>query len=70
MRFDTADRYVYVSDLSGHYIAVYETSGQFVAAFGRGGNEEGEFLGLRGINTCVDGFIHICDSGNNRIQSF
>ena len=24
------DKYVYVSDKSGHYIVVYETSGQFV----------------------------------------
>ena len=65
-----ADRYVYVSDLSGHYIAIYDTSGQFVAAFGRDGTKEGEFQGLRVINTCVDVFIHVCDSGNNRIQSF
>ena len=60
----------YVFDLSGHYIAIYETSGKFVAAFGKDGNEDGEFQGLRGINTCVDGFIHVCDSGNNSMKSF
>ena len=65
-----ADKYVYVSDISGHCIVVYETSGQFVTSFGRRGCNEGEFHGPRCINSCVDGFIHVCDWGNNRVQIF
>ena len=65
-----ADKYVYVSDLSGHCIVVYETSGQFVTSFGRPGREEGEFRGPFCITSCVDGFIHICDCLNNRVQIF
>ena len=64
------DKYVYVSDYSGHCIVVYETSGQFVTSFGRCGHEEGEFYGPRCITSCADGFIHVCDFGNSRVQIF
>ena len=64
------DKYVYVSDISGDCIAVYETSGQFVTSFGRFGRNEGEFHGPRCITSCADGFIHVCDSGNDRVQIF
>ena len=65
-----AGKYVYVSDLSGHCIVVYETSGQFVTSFGRYGEEEGEFHSPFCITSCVDGFIHVCDFLNNRVQIF
>ena len=64
------DKYVYVSDFSGDYIVVYETSGQFVTSFGRSGCNEGEFLGPRCITSCADGFIHVCDHVNKRVQIF
>ena len=56
-----ADKYVYVSDVSGHCNVVYETSGQFVTSFGRRGQNEGEFYSPYSITSCVDGFIHVCD---------
>ena len=65
-----ADKYVYVSDFNGDCIVVYETSGQFVTSFGRPGQEEGEFRGPFCITSCVDGFIHVCDCWNNRVQIF
>ena len=65
-----ADKYVYVSDLSGHCIVVYETSGQFVTSFGRPGRKEGEFYNPFCITSCADGFIHVCDCHNNRVQIF
>ena len=65
-----ADKYVYVSDISGDCIVVYETSGQFVTSFGRRGRNEGEFQYPRCITSCADGFIHVCDYGNNRVQVF
>ena len=64
------DNFVYVSDFSGHCIVVYETSGQFVTSFGRCGHEEGEFGGPYCITSCADGFVHVCDLGNNRVQIF
>ena len=63
-----ADKYVYVSDFSGNCIVVYETSGQYVTSFGRPGQHEGEFRRPFCITSCVDGFIHVCDHGNDRVQ--
>ena len=66
-----ADKYVYVSDVNGQRIVVfYKTSGQFVTSFGRPGQNEGEFRGPYCITSCVDGYIHVCDSRNNRVQIF
>ena len=65
-----ADKYVYVSDTSGHCIVVYETSGQSVTSFGGRGENEGEFDRPYCITSCVDGFIHVCDYLNNRVHIF
>ena len=65
-----ADKYVYISDLRGNCIVVYETSGQFVTSFGRRGENEGEFISPFCITSCVDGFIHVCDCLNDRVQIF
>ena len=63
-----ADKFVYVSDYSGDCILVYETSGQFVTKFGRPGCKEGELYSPYCITSCTDGFIHVCDYYNNRVQ--
>ena len=65
-----ANKHVCVSDYSGHCIVVYETSGKFVTRFGGHGQKEGELYYPRCITSCVDGFIHVCDSANNRVQIF
>ena len=65
-----SDKYVYISDYGGNCIVVYETSGQFVTSFGRRGKNEGEFDRPFCITSCVDGFIHVCDHWNNRVQIF
>ena len=65
-----ADKYVYVSDFKLHRIAVYQTSGHFVTSFGRLGQGEGELSCPRCITSCANGYIHVCDCVNNRIQIF
>ena len=65
-----ADKHVYVSDYSCHCIVVYETSGKFVTRFGGWGQKEGELYHPRCITSCVDGFIHVCDYVNDRVQIF
>ena len=64
------DKYVYVSDFYGDCIVVYDTLGQFVTSFERPGRNEGEFRGPFCITSCADGFIHVCDTCNNRVQIF
>ena len=65
-----ADKFVYVSDNNSDCIVVYETSGQFVTKFGRFGRKEGELNRPFCITSCTDGFIHVCDWWNNRVQIF
>ena len=65
-----ADKYVYVSNFRDDCIVVYETSGQYVTSFGRPGQNEGQFLSPFCITSCVDGFIHVCDHVNDRVQIF
>ena len=64
------EKYVYVSDYGRNCIVVYETSGQFVTSFGRWGQKEGEFCSPYCITSSADGFIHVCDWCNNRVQIF
>ena len=65
-----ADKYVYVSDFCRDCVVVYDTSGQFVTSFGSYGKNKGEFRGPYCITSCVDGYIHVCDWLNNRVQIF
>ena len=65
-----ADKYVYISDHDSQCIVVYETSGQFVTSIGRRGQKEREFSWPYCITSCVDGFIHVCDWSNKRVQIF
>jgi hypothetical protein len=65
-----ADKFVYVSDACDDCIVVYETSGYFVTSFGRSGDKEGEFDDPYYITSCTDGFIYVCDCGNDRVQGF
>ena len=65
-----ANKHVYVSDCSDDCIVVYETSGRFVTRFGGWGQKEGELYYPGCITSCVDGFIHVCDWDNNRVQIF
>ena len=64
------DKYVYVSDHISCHIVVYDTSAQFVTSFGRRDHEKREFSGPYCITSCADGFIHVCDWGNKRVQIF
>jgi len=62
--------YVYVSDCRNHRIAVFQLSGEFLTFFGKEGRGRGEFRRPRGIVFDCDGFLHVCDWWNCRIQVF
>ena len=51
-------------------IVVYENSVQFITSFGRFGQNAGEFDNPCCITSCVDGYIHVCDYVNDRVQIF
>ena len=58
--------YVYVSELYNYCVSVFTTSGRFVRTIGRPGSG----LALRGVVVDTDGFVYVCDYGNNRVQIF
>ena len=64
------DKYVYVSDVKKHCILVYDTAGKFVTSLGKQCENDENFCSPYCITSTNDGFIHICDSWKNRIQTF
>ena len=63
-------QYVYVADVTGHCIHVFTTDGGYVTSFGQCGQKRGQFRWPSFIYVDEDGFIHITDMDNNRIQCF
>ena len=63
-------QYVYVSNYDNPNISVFTTQGQYVTSFGQGGKGEGEFNGPWGVCVDRDGFVYVCEYGNNRVQVF
>ena len=57
--------YVYITDWLCNCVSVFRKSGEFVHSFGRG-----ELNSPRGIAIDQDGFVFVCDSGNNCILVF
>ena len=62
--------YVYVTEYLNHCISVFRTSGEFVHSFGKKGSGRGELNNPYGIAIDQDGFVFVCDTGNNRVQVF
>ena len=62
--------YVYVSERLNHCVSVFTTSGRFVHTIGRRGSGPGELRGPLGVVVDTDGFVYVCDYGNNRVQIF
>ena len=70
---------IYIADGYGnHRVIVFDSSGKFLRQWGSPGSEPGQFgrFGARGGGHphCVrpgnDGFLYVCDRGQNRIQIF
>ena len=62
--------HVYISEYSNHSISVFSTDGDFITSFGKRGEERGELEKPHGITVDVDGFVYVCDNGNQRVQVF
>ena len=61
---------MYVAESRSSRVSVFHTLGQFVHSFGKRGTGRGELKGPRGIAIDEDGFVFVCDVGNNCIQVF
>ena len=62
--------YVYVTERWNYRVSVFCTSGEFAHYFGKTGSGRGELSVPYGIAIDQDGFVFVCDTGNNRIQVF
>lgn len=65
-----ADNYIYFSDFTHHYVVVHKISGEFVTSIGKYGHEKGTFNDPYSIASCSNGYIYVCDCGNDRVQIF
>ena len=65
------DRYIYVSNCGrNHSIVVFTTEGEYVTSFGKKGSKEGEFFSPTRLCIDKDGFLHVCEFSNRRLQVF
>ena len=63
-------QYVYVSDIRKNCVSVFTTAGVHVTSFGRSGIKEEDFSVPCYLYINKNGFLYVCDYGNNRIQCF
>ena len=68
--FDHRRRIFYVVEQQLGRVSVYTPNGEIIYSFCKEGNKEGELRSPMGIAIDGDGFVYVCDSGNNRIQVF
>lgn len=74
MRFpaflDVAGSEVYVADSNNHRIQVFDLNGGFLRKFGSNGAGPGQFNLPVAVEVAADGYVHVSDTYNNRIQKF
>uniref|UniRef100_A0A1X7UZM7 SMP-30/Gluconolactonase/LRE-like region domain-containing protein n=1 Tax=Amphimedon queenslandica TaxID=400682 RepID=A0A1X7UZM7_AMPQE len=58
---------VYVSEGGNYRISVFTSDGVFVSMFGRLGSNVDEFNDPYGLAFNKDGFLYVCDFGNDRL---
>ena len=65
-----SDQFVYVSEFVNDRVSVFGRKGQFVTSFGSRGSAVGCFCNPYILRVDKDGFVYVCDYGNNRVQVF
>ena len=65
-----AGQFVYVCNNLAHNVCVFTTEGKLVTILGQHGNKSGEFNTPYGACVDADGFVHVCDANNCRVQVF
>ena len=61
---------LYVAEYGNHRVSIFTTDGQFVSSFGERGNKKDQFSGPFGITLDNEGYLYICDLGNNRLVMY
>ena len=63
-------RYIFVTEFDNYWVAVFEKDGRFVQSLGKYGMGKGDLCYSAGITMDNDGYVYVCDQGNNHIQVF
>ena len=58
---------MYITEWDNNRISVFTTDGQFICSFGEYGSSVGQFNDPYGITFDKEGFLYVCDRGNNRL---
>ena len=61
---------LYIVDNNNSRVSVFTTDGQFVSSFGERGNKKHQFTYPFGITLDNEGYLYICDFGNNRLVMY
>ncbi len=65
------EKYAYVSDYTSHRVQVFRASdGKFLTSLGAAGSGPGQLQHPAGLALDGRGYLHVADTGNNRIVSF
>ena len=63
-------RHIFVTEFDNHQVSVFEKDGRFVRSLRKYGMGKGDLCYPAGITMDSDGYVYVCDQGNNRIQVF
>ena len=61
---------LYAAELGNHRVSIFTTDGQFVSSFGGYGSKKDQFDKPHGITLDNEGYLYICDLGNNRLVMY
>ena len=61
---------LYVVERNNSRVSIFTTDGQFVSSFGERGNKKDQFNRPFGITLDNEGYLYICDLGNNRLVMY
>ena len=64
------DNCVYVAEYDSNRVSVFDHTGKNIKSFGKYGGKDGEFRGPYGVVVSDEGYVYVCDTGNNCIQVF
>ena len=64
------DLHLFVTEFDNHRVTVFKSDGTFVTSFCKYGSKPGQLCYPMGVAVDSDGFVYVCDQGNNRIQVF
>ena len=59
--------HMYVTEFEKHQLNVLDKNGKWVWSLGKYGTREGEMCYPTGVAIDNDGFVYVCDQGNNRV---